>query len=518
MKVPAHVRSKLGRLYRSGRGVGIGMLAPIVARQKRKDRMKPFQAIHGDLRSIASNADVYDRVAATFANPMLIRAWSFDRTDEERSARSIAAERPDALLPVVPACQHLFRTVRRFPKDMDADLGRMKRCVADELATLFPQKPVNAAPIRAVIMVPWLPNNANNNILRVVAGYLAGLHRRQDVEAAVLLITNENAVETGSPIAESRHDARAFRATHAAVVEEFGAPASSLMYAPPPLVDEGNVAWHRAFVDSFRPNVVFVPNVEMTSAYIHAFGKSCATVFLQTSLRNRPPYDFDRYLYLGERRAIDATHIHPELWHYHSFGYERFGEGSGLSRRDIGLTDGDVVLVTAGNRLEVEVDAEIAAIVARVMAAQANVKWLLLGVRDESKVRANLGESFAGLQDRVICKGYVKDIGDHLALSDIYVNPRRTGGAVSMALSVYGGTPVISFAGNDAGNFLIDDMICETAEQYAERLMRLAADKAHLADVDVRQRARFDSGHTIEASAADLVEHLKAALAAKAGA
>src|SRR3546814_1546508 len=97
----------------------------------------------------------------------------------------------------------------------------------------------------------------------------------------------------------------------------------------------------------------------MTSATIHGFAHSAATVYLQTSLNNRPSYDFDRYLYLGRRRELDNTHIHRERWHYHSFGYEAFGFGSDITRASMGFAETDFIIVSAGNRRSEEHTSEL---------------------------------------------------------------------------------------------------------------------------------------------------------------
>lgn len=475
--------------------------------------MQVFKAVLHSIGEISSTEEVAAKVNSVFEQPLQIMGWSFDVRGDRPHAMAISRTNPDALLTIVPATHAAFRAVRRFPKTLEVDTFRMKRCVADAIASHYPvRRDISGAPLRVIVMVPWLPNNPNNNILRVVAGYLAGLNRHPDVEDVLLLITNETATRADSTQPEARFDARSYLSTHQNVAVEFGAKAEQVVCAPPPFQDGGNVAWHLKLLDSFQPNAVFVPNFEMTSAHIHGFGRSCATVYLQTSVRNRPPYDFTRYLYLGERRTIDASHIHPDRWHYHTFGYERFGAGSALSRADIGVGETDFILVSAGNRLEVEINEEIGKIVAQTMAKHGRVKWMLLGTQDADKIRANLGSTVAGFEDRLIFKGYVKEVGDYLGLCDVYVNPRRTGGAVSMALAVYGGTPVMSFTGNDAGNFLVKDMICASPAVYAAQLDRLAGDPTYLATIEQLQRTRFNDHHTIDASVADLVGHLKAAL------
>ncbi len=474
--------------------------------------MQIFRHLLENVDQCGSADGLYAEIENLFDGLTDFLGWVFDPEAELPAATELAKVQPDALILAAYAWNTYLTARNARPRRYGADYLAMKRVVADALSNCYTQSATVSVddPLRVAIWVPWLPNNPNNNILRVVAGYLGGLRDLEGVEAA-LVLTNEVSFPVGTSVAHARKDPRAYRATLEGVIAEYGAPADALYMAPPPLTEEGNLNWFLNFQETFRPNAVFVPNFEMSSVHVHGCGQSAATVYLQTSVRNRPPYDFSRYLYLGEERKIDDSHIHPDKWHYHSFGYGNFGTGAGLSREDVGLDEDAFVVVTAGNRLGHEIDAEIIGVMANLMEQNNKVVWMLMGVQNEDQIRDNLGERFAVMADRVLCKGYVREIGDYMSLSDVYANPRRTGGAVSMALAVYGHTPVLSFYGNDACNFLIDEMMHETAEAYGAKLAELATDKAYLNHVDVVQRARFDAGHTIAASAADLEMHLNAA-------
>lgn len=473
-----------------------------------------FDYVLNDPEPVRSADTTYARLASGFDALEDFPGWTFSEEDERAAAFELARVAPDALILSVYQWNTYLTHRGKRPRRWVADYAAMKRLAATALAECYPAAQMLDldAPLRAAIWVPWLPKNPNNNILRVVAGYLGGLRQQEGIETA-LVLTNELSYPTSTQIPNARRDVRSYRATLEEVIAEYGSPPDALYIAPPPFVDEGNLAWFQKFQATFRPDVIFVPNFEMSSAHIHGFGKSAATVYLQTSVRNRPPYDFTRYLYLGEERQIDNSHIHPDRWHYHPFGYGNFGTGSGLTRAEIGLPQDAFVVVSAGNRLEAEIDSEIAEIMANLMEKDPRIVWMLMGVKSETKIHENLGPRFASMADRVICNGYVREIGDYLSLSDVYANPRRTGGAVSMALAVYGKTPVLSFYGNDACNFLIDDMMQETPEAYQAQLAALAADPDYLDRIVSEQQARFERNHTITASAADLVTHMRAARA-----
>jgi glycosyltransferase involved in cell wall biosynthesis len=472
-----------------------------------------FQALLDAADRIASAVELSGVVSEWLAGLQDLPGWTFNVDAERPAIAALAGRSPDILVQSVYVWNNRLAGLGRRPRSYHTDLFAMKRAVAEGLEGLYPQHHRQGpnSKLRVAVFVPWLPNNPNNNILRVLAGYVGGL-RSLGVEA-VLVLTNEMSFPEGVIQPLERSDPRPYRRMIESVLSEHGSPATALHIASPPFVDEGNLRWHLQFLDSFRPDVVFFPNFEMSCAHIHGFGRSAATVYLQTSVRNRPPYDFTRYLYLGARRDIDSTHINRGKWYYHTFGYGNFGTGAGLLRTDIGVAEAARVVVTAGNRLEVEVNEEFASIMKSVMTECPDTVWLLLGVKDEAEIRKTLDWDGLEIADRVICKGYVREIGDYLSLSDIYANPRRTGGAVSMALAVYGQTPVLSFHGNDACNFLIDEMMHETVESYRDKLLELITDQTATERVARAQGAKFAAQHTIEASSRDLLTHFEAALA-----
>ena len=85
-----------------------------------------------------------------------------------------------------------------------------------------------------------------------------------------------------------------------------------------------------------------------------------------------------------------------------------------------------------------------------------------------------------------------------------------------MALSVYAGTPILSFTHNDANTFIVGEMICESEEEYEQRLAYMSRNRNFLKAIEKVQRQRFERGHTEDASAANLVAHFKAVLEARA--
>src|SRR3546814_8988021 len=114
---------------------------------------------------------------------------------------------------VAHALAERMATLHSWPRSYRSDIAAIKRISADALAPRFtgnPGRSLQGERLRIAIMVPWLPNNPNNNLLRVAAGYAAGLLRQAEVEDAVILVTNAFAT-AGKGVGESTPDRKRTR-------------------------------------------------------------------------------------------------------------------------------------------------------------------------------------------------------------------------------------------------------------------------------------------------------------------
>ena len=213
------------------------------------------------------NADaLHSEIAQMFDGLDDFPGWQFDTEAEWPATLELARVAPDALTLSVYAWNTYLAGRKQYPRRYAADYFQMKRLVAKALAHCYPEPETlnETAPLRVAIWVPWLPNNPNNNILRVVAGYLGGLLGRPNVQAA-LVITNEVSYALDTTVANARTDPKPYRAMLEGVIAEYGAPPDALYIASPPFVEEGNMTWFQNFKATFQPNVIFVPNFEMSS-------------------------------------------------------------------------------------------------------------------------------------------------------------------------------------------------------------------------------------------------------------
>ena len=481
-----------------------------------------FEKIAKMQTKIVSENDIEGLIADMFRSPVkLLKHWVPDFSSESACAHEIAATNPDLLLPVVGALRNHCITKKLYPNHYDLVLSALTRIVADALADLFEPHPVQPGPMRVVIMVPWLhTTRPTNNILTLVAQYLAQLEQIPEITGLDLLVTNENNMGVPWYCRDVPNNASPGRRMHAEVFLKAGVKKTGIHYAPLPLQRRENAIWVRDFFRQTRPNIVFVPNVALTSYYVHGINKQSASIYMQTSLRNRPPYDFDRYL--CKPQSLDDSHLHRERWHVFKSGYSNFGEQKDFGRKCIGVNDDDVLIITTSNWLQTEIDEEICEILFGVLHTHPRAKWMLLGatLKHMPTLRRKIQGIFSSWQshsvmERVILQKFTLDIKRYLELSDIYVNPRRTGGGMSMALSIYGNTPVLSFQGNDATNFLLPEMVFDNPSDYGAKLSQLVSDRSSRLAVAGRQREALIQNHSMEVVTRKLTQHFRSILDAK---
>jgi len=165
-----------------------------------------------------------------------------------------------------------------------------------------------------------------------------------------------------------------------------------------------------------------------------------------------------------------------------------------LTRSQLGLRDSDVIWITTGFRLEHEISGEWAARMLELLASERAVCWLLVG--GEGKMPPALRRA---APDRVRVLPTRKDVIGILRLCDIYVNPPRMGGGISIAEAMAEGIPVAAFAGSDGGD-KIGSLALDNMEAYVERLAGLTQAPGLRATMGEKLRRRFEEQFDIASS------------------
>ena len=184
----------------------------------------------------------------------------------------------------------------------------------------------------------------------------------------------------------------------------------------------------------------------------------------------------------------------PPLPVYHPWRVKRSRKQWPVTRAELGLSETAVIWITAGFRLEHEIKPEWASRMLRLMSRHPDVVWLVIG--GEGRLPPALQQAPPA---RVRTLATRKDLSGILRICDIYVNPPRMGGGLSVAEAMAEGMAVVSLAGSDGGDKLGEQALPDL-DACMERLAALTENPGLRAETGQALRRRFDELFDIEAS------------------
>ena len=349
---------------------------------------------------------------------------------------------------------------------------------------------------RLLILLPILPTNKNNNISNIVLSYLATLQQKfSDKAKYKLIITNELIFNKTPDSSQYLSDLLAYQN----MLKKYGGDEKDLICLPHTenlpemLIEECN---------KFSPTHVFVPNFELTCSYLALLKEKCFCMFMQTNIHNQTPYDFDLYLSCGKVEDVPKQALKGRYWKRFRSGYPKFGFLGTSIKKNMNFR-----IVFVSNRVERELTKDFLIRIDKIMDQYCNVEFHVLGVRDNNIVHSFLVNSISENNlKNVKLVGYIDHIGDYLDTCDVYMNPSRLGGGVSMALSLYANTPVLINGVSDASNFLGGVGISENYEQQFKQLERCISNQNELSSLLAQQQTYFFEHNSLKAVANQIID------------
>jgi hypothetical protein len=184
---------------------------------------------------------------------------------------------------------------------------------------------------------------------------------------------------------------------------------------------------------------------------------------------------------------------------YHPWRVKRSHKQWPVTRAALGLNEAAVVWVTAGFRLEHEIKPEWADRMLQLMSRYPEVVWLVIG--GEGRLAQALQQA---PPDRVRALATRSDLAGILRISDIYVNPPRMGGGLSVAEAMAEGLAIASLADSDGGD-KVGEQALPNLDAYMERLAALTESPGLRAEKGQALRRRFDERFDLDASGPTLL-------------
>jgi len=166
-----------------------------------------------------------------------------------------------------------------------------------------------------------------------------------------------------------------------------------------------------------------------------------------------------------------------------------------FARSDHGFQDSDFLAVTVGDRLHYDLTPEFIDAVCGLLTKEPAIKWLLVGkgIFDYIKrAYANLVES-----GQIVFWGYEEKLAGLYGMCDLYINPNRLGGGLSISEAIACSLPIATTKNAYAGAWFVDENDVVDGDYYnlMDFVLKLYKDKNYYkkAVTRVKQRAYFFS-------------------------
>lgn len=192
-------------------------------------------------------------------------------------------------------------------------------------------------------------------------------------------------------------------------------------------------------------------------------------------------------IYLGSELDFSIYKM-KLLCEYHdpSVKFDEFIPSQKIVKRfNYSLNEDDFVLITVGNRLEVDLTEEFLDTINSFLKDNKSGKWLIVGL-EYNKIISN---KFKRLIDekKIVFINYEKDLEALYKICDVYVNPPRYGGGYSGLLAMKMGIPIVTLKGDyDVTLHIGKENAVDSIQGYSKELKKLYEDldyrseKSHL--------------------------------------
>lgn len=199
----------------------------------------------------------------------------------------------------------------------------------------------------------------------------------------------------------------------------------------------------------------------------------------------------------GGGTAPAGDHHYARAWRRFRLGLSLRDDPTPTSRREWGLPDDAFACIVVGNRLDHEADDSFLNMLDRILAAEPAAHVVFAGPVDALPARLATRPAAA----RMHCPGYVDKINGLLAICDVCLNPRRTGGGASAMQALAAGLPIVSLAAGDVASVAGADFCVADPDAFVNRVLELSRNPAARAQAQAAARARHaalaaeDAGH-----------------------
>ncbi|MBY6265779.1 glycosyltransferase [Azospirillum sp. 412522] len=186
-------------------------------------------------------------------------------------------------------------------------------------------------------------------------------------------------------------------------------------------------------------------------------------------------------------RSVPALYRPPFARRFRPFTFGFTQPPSDGKRIETGFPDGTRLFAVVGNRLDLEVAAEVLELFDEILDRCPDAALVFAGeVRDLPGRLAALRN-----RDRMRCLGHVADIRAFYACCRVFLNPPRQGGGGGAAFALAEGVPVITYGWGDVASNAGPEFCVPDRDAYLARAATLATDAGAFAAASRAAKARF---------------------------
>lgn len=186
-----------------------------------------------------------------------------------------------------------------------------------------------------------------------------------------------------------------------------------------------------------------------------------------------------------------------------TFTYELPEQTTKFSRQQLGIPEEKFVLVTAGARLDTDIDGGFADMLKK--AVKHDICIVLLGTFNCERFIKDNPE----LKGHVFYFGFVQDVLAYMEICDLFVNPERKGGGASAIEAMFKGIPAVSTHYGDVAANIGEDFLTDSYDGMLDIIMKYKNDNTFYGQMSKKAKARAEIVMDIENEFVRIIHEFK---------
>ncbi len=167
------------------------------------------------------------------------------------------------------------------------------------------------------------------------------------------------------------------------------------------------------------------------------------------------------------------------------FGYKEEKKEDEYTKKAFGIPEDAFTIGVIGNRIEREVTEEFRQVLISVIEQNPRAHVVFIGPFEQELPKV--------LENRSTRLGYRKDFLNVLKIIDLFINPKRSGGAGGATRAMRIGIPVTTLADSDVASFAGEDFICKDYDKMIKDVLHYITDPEYYKKQSDNAKGHFDT-------------------------